>query len=91
MPIIRIKVSSQEFHAIEEYAHQCGESASELVRKSVIREATLADYYGQLDDSYDFAMKIPDGCSASTESVIRESNYNKIREIMGLTKISLPR
>ncbi len=89
MPIINIKVSNQELKAISEYAAQCGETMSNLIRKSIIREATLADGYGQLDPSYEYHMSIPENCSASSQRQITESNYNRIRKIMGLTMIKL--
>jgi hypothetical protein len=89
MPIITVKVTEQELCAISEFATQCGESISELMRKSVIRNVTLADGYGQLDPSYDFRMKMPPNCPASVQRQITESNYNKIRHIMGMKRIKL--
>jgi len=89
MPIISVKVSNQELHAISEYAAQCGETIPDLIRKSIIREATLADGYGDLDLSYEYRMRIPENCNASSQRRITELNYNKVRRIMGLTTIKL--
>ena len=82
-------VSEQELLAISEYAAQCGETVSDLIRKCVIRHATLADGYGRLDPSYEFRMKMPHDSSASVQRQITEANYNRIRKLMGMTQIKL--
>jgi hypothetical protein len=89
MPVINVVVSEQELKAISEYATQCSESISDLIRKSIIREATLADWYDRLGPAYNIKMRMPHGATASVQRRIIEANYNKIRRIMGLQKIKL--
>jgi hypothetical protein len=89
MPTITVKLNKKEMDAIKEYASQCGESIPDLVRKSLIRDATLADGYGAGDHGYDFSMKVPQKMSARSESKATEKNYNKIRRIMGWKEIRL--
>ena len=89
MPTITVKLSKKELDAIKEYASQCGESVPDLVRKSLIRDATLADGYGAGDTGYDFGMKMPQKMSARSDSKATEQNYNKVRRIMGWKEIRL--
>ena len=89
MPKITIKLNKKELDAIKEYASQCGESVQDLVRKSLIRDATLADGYGGGGPGYEFGMKMPQKASARGDSKATERNYNKIRRIMGWKEIQL--
>lgn len=88
MKKIDIEFSDKEFEAITEYARMCGESLHSLVRKVLIYEITFMG--GRLSDDpieYDHHMLIPDGIS--NEEIFLESNYNKIRSILGWKEIRL--
>ena len=89
MPSITIELNHKELDAIREYANQCGESISELARKSLIREATLADGYGADDPQYEYQMEVPAKSLKSKEYVIIQENYNRIRRILGWREIRI--
>lgn len=89
MPVIRVKVDEKEMRAISEYAAQCGETVPEIVRKTIIRDATLADGFGPESPRYSISMVVPRNCTASAEQRFTERNYNKIRRIMGMGEIRL--
>lgn len=88
MPTIVIRLNDKEFEAICQYAEQCGETIPDLVRKSLIREATLADGFGADDPSYDYNMTVVvRKSSARQERRFVEQNYNRIRRILGWREI----
>jgi negative regulator of replication initiation len=89
MPTITAELSQKELDAIREYANLCGESISDLVRKALIREVTLADGYGADDPQYDYQMAVPGSSMRSKEHKIIQDNYNKIRKILGWREIRL--
>jgi hypothetical protein len=89
MPVITAELSQKELDAIREYANLCGESISDLVRKALIREATLADGYGTDDPQYEYQMAVPGKPLRSNEHKIIQANYNKIRKILGWKEIKL--
>jgi hypothetical protein len=89
MPTITTELSQKELDAIREYANLCGESISDLVRKALIREATLADGYGSDDPQYEYQMAVPGRPVRSKEHKIIQDNYNKIRRILGWREIKL--
>jgi hypothetical protein len=89
MPSITIDLSDKELIALREYANQCGETLSELVRKALIREATLADGYGADDPQYEYQMEVPTTSLRSEEHVIIQENYNRIRKILGWREIRI--
>lgn len=89
MPVITAELSQKELDAIREYANLCGESISDLVRKALIREATLADGYGTDDPQYEYQMAVPGKSLRSNEHKIIQANYNKIRKILGWREIKL--
>ncbi|AFU59405.1 MAG: DUF6290 family protein [Nitrososphaera sp.] len=91
MPTITAELSQKELEAIREYANLCGETISDLIRKALIREATLADGYGADDPAYEYQMMaVPDnGSMKSKEHKIIQENYNKIRRILGWQEITL--
>ena len=89
MPSITIELNYKELVAIREYANQCGETISDLARKSLIREATLADGYGADDPQYEYQMEVPTRSLRSKEHVIIEENYNRIRRILGWREIKI--
>ncbi len=89
LPSIKIELNDKEMDAIEEYARQCGESIQSLVRKLVIRDATLADGYGADDSSYDFRITLPLENSSSADRARIQDTYNRVRRIMGWKEIQL--
>lgn len=89
MPTITAELTQKELDAIREYANLCGETISDLVRKALIREATLADGYGVDDPQYDYQMAVPGKPARSKEHKIIQENYNKIRRILGWQQIKL--
>jgi len=88
MPTIGAKVSEKELQAIVEYANQCGETVSNLIRKAMIRDATLCDSFND-GHEYQYSMSIPEEVSGQEEDKIAEANYNKIRRILGWKEIKL--
>ena len=90
MSTICIEVSEKESAAIEAYAIMCGESVSNLICKVVIQEITfMKNRITKDSEIYDYNMLVPVNISNHDENQIIEANYNKIREILGLKKISL--
>ena len=75
--------------AAAEFARQCGESVPELMRKLIIRDATLADGYGADDCSYNFGLKLDLEGSTSTDRKNIEQSYNRVRRILGWKEIRL--
>jgi hypothetical protein len=86
---IKVELDEKEFRAIAEFARMCGEPIPELMRKLVIRDATLADGYGSQDSGYEFRMLLPVEGTLPLDNKVLEENYNKIRRIMGWDEISL--
>jgi glutathionyl-hydroquinone reductase len=89
LPTITAELTQKELEAITEYANLCGETISDLVRKALIREVTLADGYGADDPQYEYQMTVPAKVMRSTEHKIVQENYNKIRRILGWKEIKL--
>jgi glutathionyl-hydroquinone reductase len=89
MPIITSELSQKELDAVQEYANLCSETISDLVRKALIREITLADGYGADDPQYEYQMTVPESSLRSKERQIIQENYNKIRRILGWREIKL--
>jgi len=46
MPTISANVTTKELDAIREYANACGETTSNLIRKTVIQEAIFLNGFG---------------------------------------------
>lgn len=86
---IKVELDEKEFRAIAEFARMCGEPIPELMRKLVIRDATLADGYGSQDPGYEFRMLLPVESTLCHDDKVLEDNYNKIRRIMGWSEIRL--
>jgi len=89
MPTVTLELTQSELQAICEYANQCGETISDLIRKSLIREVTLADGYGVDDPQYEYGMAVSPRAVRSEEHRIIQENYNKIRKILGWREIKL--
>ena len=94
---ITLRLTQHEAAVIREYARLCGESMPELIRKSLIREATLADGYGADDPQYEYDINLTeDESSHSSISSAApygnqrqrlENAYNHMRSILGWRKI----
>ncbi len=85
---IHATVTKKEYEAIKEYAKMCDESISDLLRKTIIQEITLMrSAVKNIPTKYAYYMLIP--ADAPDDNGIVEENYNKIREIIGLEKITL--
>ena len=89
--LLVVRLTKKEALAIREYASQCGKTIPDLIRKAIIREATLADGYGADDEVYCYSIKVPSDQSHSIrkEQDIVQENCNKIRSILGWTSINL--
>jgi len=88
MPTVSAKVNKKELDAINEYANACGETVSNVVRKSVIRRATMMDGFHDSND-YECEISVPENVSSEEETGIVQGAYNKIRRILGLEEIEL--
>lgn len=86
---LMIPLTESEEAAIREYARLCGESIADLVRKVVIRDATLADGFGSDDPFYDYDVMLPDQLSPNARRKLVEERYNKNRALLGWRSIRL--
>jgi hypothetical protein len=92
---IELKLTTEEALVLNEYAKSCRESLPDLIRKALIREATLADGYGPEDPRYEYGMQIADRdtsdgpLSATALRKLEEDTYNHFRSILGWSKIKL--
>lgn len=90
MITIQVDVTENEFDAICTYASMCAEYISSIIKKIVMQEITFMKSHSASDpDTYDYSMQIPDDISSEEEEKIIESNYNKIRTILGWEKIRI--
>jgi hypothetical protein len=93
--VIELKLTTEEALVLNEYAKSCRESLPDLIRKALIREATLADGYGPDDPQYEYGIQIADRdtrgdpLSAVAQRKIEEDTYNHFRSIFGWNKIKL--
>lgn len=88
MPTISANVNKKELDAIREYANACGETMSNCIRKSVIRQATFMDG-GDDSIEYHIDISIPNGISGEEETEIVQNAFNKIRRMINLEKIEI--
>ena len=86
MPTISANVTKRELDAIREYANACGETVSNIIRKSIIRQATFMDG-GEEHHEYHLSIMIPESISGNDETMIVQNTHNKIRRILGLNEI----
>lgn len=85
---IHTTVTKKEYEAIRQYAKMCDESVSDLLRKTIIQEIILMKCaVKNIPTKYAYYMVMP--VDAHDDDKIVEENYNKIREIIGLEKITL--
>lgn len=88
MPTVSAKVSKKELDAIQEYTNACGETISNLIRKTVIRSATFMEWENDSKE-YEFGISLPENISGDEETHILEETYNKIRHILDLKSIKI--
>lgn len=86
---LTIKLSTKEAKAIAQYAELCKENIPDLIRKALIREATLADGFGSDDPQYDYRIELPNNLSSTEQRKLLEAGYNKIRALLGWRLIKL--
>ena len=85
MPTISSKVSKRELNAIQEYANACGETVSNLIRKTILGEAIFQKFYWDAKE-YDCNISVPDNVSGDEEDKILLGSINKVRRILGITE-----
>lgn len=83
MPTVGSKVSQKELEVIQEYANQCGETVSNLIRKCVIQAALMAGNNTGDPSEYDTLIPTPDNISGQEEDMFVEEKINKLRRILG--------
>ena len=88
MPTISANISKKELDAIREYANACGETISNCIRKSMIRQATFMDGGSELPE-YRCNIVVSDNISGDEETQITQKSFNKIRKILGMDSIEL--
>ncbi len=92
---IELKLTTEEALVLNEYAKCCGESLPDLIRKALIRDATLADGYGPDDPQYEYGLRLANRdahgrpLSAIAQRMLEEDMYNRLRSTLGWNKIKL--
>ena len=88
MPTISANVSKKELDAIREYANACGETTSNLIRKSIVGEAIFINCFHDVRE-YEIRISIPDNITGDDEDEIIQDMINKIRKILGINEIRI--
>ena len=88
MTTISTTISKKEHDAIVEYANACGETVSNLVRKSMVRHITLMDGFHDSNE-YEVVISIPDNATGEEETSIVQNTINKCRRILGLNEVEI--
>ena len=88
MPTISAKLNKKELDAITEYANQCGETVSNLVRKAMVRHVTFMDGFHDSKE-YEIGISIPDNTTDEKETSIVQNTINKCRRILGLEQVEI--
>ena len=83
MPTISARVSQKELDAIQEFANQCGDSVSNVVRKTVISEAIFRNCYWDADE-YNCGINVPEHLKGDEDSKFVLVCINRVRKILGL-------
>ena len=84
MRIISSRVNDKEFEAISEYANQCGETVSNVLKKALFEWAALTQE--GCPEGYRLNRYVPDGID---QYVSLSNGVNKIRQILGWDEIDL--
>ncbi|MGI0056570.1 MAG: hypothetical protein ACREAK_04260 [Nitrosarchaeum sp.] len=87
MPTISANVTKKELDAIREYANACGETTSNLIRKTVIEEAIFLNGFDGPKE-YQCNISMPDNTSGKEEDEILKNSINKIRRILGIEEVN---
>ena len=87
MPTISANVTKKELDAIREYANDCGETTSNLIRKVVIQDAIFLNGFGGPKE-YECDFSCPDNLSGEEEDEFLKNSVNKIRRILGVEEVS---
>lgn len=74
--------------SIRECANVCGETMSNCIRKSMIRQATFMGGGSELPE-YRCNIVISENISDEDETMILQGSFNKIRDILGMDSIEI--
>tara|TARA_Y100000780_G_scaffold198843_1_gene190007 strand:- start:524 stop:1006 length:483 start_codon:yes stop_codon:yes gene_type:complete len=77
-------VNDKEYAVIQEYANQCGESVSNVLKKAVLEWTALSQE--GYPEGYRLDRLVPDGMD---EDVSPSKDVNKIRQILGWNEVDL--
>ena len=88
MPTISANVTTKELDAIREYANACGETTSNLIRKTLIQEAIFLNGFGGPKE-YECNISMSNNLSGKEEDEILKNSINNIRRILGIEEIKL--
>jgi len=83
MPTISSKISKKELDAIQEYANACGDTVSNVIRKTVLNQAVFSYCYGDAKE-YDCWYDVPENLSGEEENKFLLEKLNRVRRILGL-------
>lgn len=86
MPTVSAKISKKEYDVISHFANSCGETISNLIRKTLIKEATFMNGFGGSPE-YDYSIIIPENTSGDAENKIVKDTHNHSRKILGFDEI----
>ena len=92
MPTISANVPKKELDVIREYANVCGETMSNCIRKSMIRQATFMDGGSELSEYICMILvsdNVSDNVSDEDETTIIQKSFNKIRGILRMDDIKI--
>ena len=83
MPTISARVSQKELDAIQEFANQCGDSVSNVVRKTVVSEAIFRNCYWDAEE-YSCGINVPEHLKGKEDSQFVLNCINRVRKILGI-------
>ena len=87
MPTISANVTKKELDSIREYANDCGETISNLIRKLLIREAIFLNGFGGPKE-YECNISMSNNLSGKEEDEVLKNSTNKIRRILRIEEIN---
>ena len=85
MPTISSRVSKKELDAIQEYSNQCGDSVSNVVRKTVISVAIFRNCYWDAEE-YSCGINVPEHLKEDEDAKFVLHCINRVRRILGLSE-----
>jgi len=86
MVTVSSKITPKEYTVISHYANCCGETISNLIRKVLIKEATLSNCFGSSAE-YNCDVIVPENCSSQEDEKITKDSYNYSRRVLGFEEI----